>query len=208
MDSIHYGPDGLKVLLLASTNQGKVAEFQRLLAPLGIAVRSPADLGLALEVEETGETFAENAALKAEAYLAASGLPSLADDSGLSVAGLEGAPGVRSARYGGPGLTDAQRTDLLVAAMRGRINREARFVCDLALALPGRPPLHFTGTVAGEVTHEPRGEGGFGYDPIFLYPPLGRTFGELRPEEKDAVSHRAEAARQLVRYLQNGRYTE
>lgn len=190
-------------ILLATNNRHKVDELRAMLVPAGYTVCCPDDLGLRVEVEETGSTFAENAILKAEAFRDASGLAALADDSGLVVEALGGEPGVRSARYGGPGLTDAGRTALLLARMAsvpdGR--RSARFVAALALAVPGRTAEVFEGQVEGIITREPRGRGGFGYDPVFLYPPAGTTFAELASADKDAVGHRGRALRALLRHL-------
>lgn len=193
----------VQTLLLATNNPGKVREFEALLRSLTIHLITPAECGLSLAVAETGTTFAQNASLKAEAFCQASGLASLADDSGLEVDFLDGQPGVYSARYGGDGLTDMDRVGLLLSRLRGvpEEKRSARFISVIALARPGRPIELFTGTVEGRITLLPRGSDGFGYDPIFLYPPAGRSFGEMTLEEKDRVSHRANAARKLIRYL-------
>lgn len=182
-------------VLLASGNAHKIRELSAMLAPYDIAVVSPEDLHLEMEVEETGETFAENAVLKAEAYARAAGLPSVADDSGICVVALGGEPGVRSARFGGPGLDDAGRTALLLERMRGvpEEQRAAAFVCCIAVAVPGGPTETFERRVEGTITREPRGGAGFGYDPVFWYPPFGATFGEVEPERKAAVSHRGQA---------------
>ncbi len=165
---------------------------------------APASLGLRLEVDETGDSYAANALLKAQAYAAASGLPVLADDSGLEVDALAGQPGIRSARYGGPGLTDEQRVALLMdrLATVPSAARTARFRCALALQEPGGRLWQADGTVEGVITTEPRGENGFGYDPIFLLPELGRTAAELTEEEKNRLSHRARALAALLALLQ------
>lgn len=190
-------------MIIATNNEHKLAELRAMLAPLGFTVLGPGDLGIDFAVEETGTTFAENAMLKAEALRDAAGRTALADDSGLVVDALGGAPGVYSARYGGPGLTDTERTALLVRAMAGVPDgqRGARFVAVLALASPGRPTLTFEGVAEGVITHQPVGEGGFGYDPVFFYPPAGRSFAQLSPEEKAAVSHRGRALRRLLAAL-------
>ncbi len=187
-------------LLIASNNQHKIEEFRRLLDPSTFQLLAPADLGLQLDVPETGETFAENATLKARAFCAASGHIALADDSGLAVDALGGEPGVHSARYGGPGLSDEDRTALVLERMR-RVpddQRGARFVAAIAIALPNGRTEVVRGDVEGVITRTPYGTGGFGYDPIFLYPPSGRTFAEHTPDEKDAESHRGRAARQAA----------
>jgi XTP/dITP diphosphohydrolase len=189
---------------VATGNPAKGVEIAQLLKPLRIEVVRPSDVILELEVAETGATFAENARLKAEAFAAASGRPVLADDSGLEVDALGGEPGVRSARYGGPGLDDTGRVALLLDRLRGvpEGSRAARFVCVLALAMPGRETLVFEGSVDGLIATEPRGSGGFGYDPVFFYAPAGRTFAELRAEEKAMVSHRGKAIRRFVQCLE------
>jgi XTP/dITP diphosphohydrolase len=192
-------------LLAASNNAHKLREFERILAPLGITVVTPEELGLSLEVEETGTTFAENALIKARAFASASGMPAVADDSGLVVDALGGEPGVYSARYGGLGLDDAGRTQLVLERMAAvpPERRTARFVSAIALAgfSPGEPV--FVGVVEGVIARKPEGANGFGYDPIFYYPPLAATFGQAPPEAKDTVSHRARALAQLDAYLRS-----
>ncbi len=193
-----------KRLLIATGNAGKIAEFRSMLAGSDYEAVAPASLGLRLEVDETGDSYAANALLKAQAYAAASGLPVLADDSGLEVDALAGQPGIRSARYGGPGLTDEQRVALLMdrLATVPSAARTARFRCALALQEPGGRLWQADGTVEGVITTEPRGENGFGYDPIFLLPELGRTAAELTEEEKNRLSHRARALAALLALLQ------
>lgn len=188
---------------VATNNRHKLIEFRRILTPLGVEVIAPADLGLSLEVEETGTTFAENALLKARAFSSAAGLPAIADDSGLVVDALGGEPGVYSARYGGPGLDDAGRTQLLLRKMATipSSDRSARFVSAVALVTPGGESRTWEGKVEGRIAPKAAGTGGFGYDPIFFYPPLNATFGEISGEEKDRVSHRARALAQLAEYL-------
>lgn len=177
-------------LLVATTNGGKQAEFRRLLAHLPAEIVVPQDLGLTLEVDEPYDTYVENARTKAEAYARASGLLSLADDSGIEVAALDWGPGVRSARWGG-----GRNADRLLEAVGEAADRRARMVCALAVAIPASPdPLveTFSGVVEGSVARERRGSGGFGYDPIFLLPE-GRTTAELPESEKDRLSHRGRA---------------
>ncbi len=189
--------------MVASHNAAKVREIRQVLAPLHVPVLSLDDVGLSDEIEETGGTFAENAAAKALAVGRITGGPVLADDSGLVVDALDGRPGVMSARYGGEGLTDPERVELLLRQMadvpHGR--RTARFVCVLALAKGDRLLATWAGCVAGLIADEARGTGGFGYDPVFLYVPLGRTFAELTAEEKNALSHRGRAVRRLPWHL-------
>ncbi len=183
-------------LVIASHNQGKVREIGELLAPFGAEVVSSAALGLA-EPEETGTTFAANAELKARAAAAASGLPALADDSGLAVDALGGDPGIYSARWA-PDKDFAAAMAKVHRAMGEAAERRARFVCVLALAWPDGHCETFEGTVEGDIVWPPRGSRGFGYDPIFQ--PLGRdlTFAEMDPAAKHAISHRADAFRKLV----------
>jgi XTP/dITP diphosphohydrolase len=184
-------------LLIATNNLGKQREFRRLLTqPPGLpgTVVTPQELGLDLDVPEPHHSYAENATAKALAFCCASGLPTLADDSGIEVAGLDWGPGVRSARYGGPHVPDRAR--YLLERLHDGDDRRARMVCWLALAIPGEPEPRvelFSGTVDGEVAPEPRGASGFGYDPIFLLP-RGLTTAELPEGEKDALSHRGKAA--------------
>ena len=190
-------------LVIASHNPGKLREIAELLAPYRITVSGAAALGLA-EPEETGESFRENAELKARAAAEASGLPSLADDSGLAVAALAGAPGIFSARWAGPekdfalAMARVER-ELRAAGATDPDRRAARFVCALALAWPDGHIECFEGRVDGSIVDRPRGTRGFGYDPIFLAEGERLTFGEMEPAEKHRISHRADAFRQLVR---------
>ena len=191
--------------VLATHNPGKLREMGDILRGLGVEVVSPADVGCHVEVEETGTTFAENAMLKAKAVCAASGLPAIADDSGLCVDALGGAPGVYSARYGGEGLDDAGRYRLLLSNLRGQPTRAAHFACAIACAFPNGDTLTAEGRCDGAIAYAPMGEGGFGYDPVFLVPEKAKTFGQLTAEEKSAISHRGRAlqafAAELETYL-------
>ena len=189
-------------LILASNNKGKVVEFREILAGTGIEVIPQREAGCDFEVDETGETFEENAFLKAEAAMKATGLPAVSDDSGLEVDALGGAPGVYSARYAGDHGNDQANNDLLLQNMRGVTNRACRFVCAMALALPGESTRVVRGECPGELLEQRAGEGGFGYDPIFFFPPAGKTSAELTPEEKNAVSHRGKALRKMVAILE------
>lgn len=184
-------------LLLATNNAGKVREFRSLLEGCGWDIVTPADLGLDLDVEETGETYAENAALKAKAYAAASGLFALADDSGIEVDALGGAPGVRSARYGGD-LGEGEQVALLLRALEGipDSHRTARFRAVIVVADPAGETRSFEGVIEGQIAHAPAGRGGFGYDPVFLPEGESRTTAEMPAAEKNGISHRARAARQ------------
>ena len=179
--------------VLATHNAGKLAEMKAILSGLGVEVISPAEAGADVEVEETGSTFAENAMLKAKAVCAAAGLPAIADDSGLCVDALNGGPGVYSARYGGEDLDDRGRYMLLLSGMRGQTTRAAHFSCAVACAFPNGDTLTAEGRCDGAIAFAPMGEGGFGYDPVFLVPEKGKTFGQLTAEEKSAISHRGRA---------------
>lgn len=187
----------MKKLLLGTNNAGKLRELQDLLGDLPADLISPQAAGLDLEVEETGATYAANARLKAEALARASGLITLADDSGLEVDALGGAPGVLSARYAGPGASDADRRAKLLRALAAvPAPRAARFRCVIALAEPAAAGLIvalFEGVCPGEIGHEERGFNGFGYDPVFYLPELGRTLAELPEAQKNRLSHRGRA---------------
>ncbi len=195
----------MKTVVLASRNAKKAAELRALLAPLGIAVRALDEFPGAPEPEETGATFEENARIKAAAALEFTGLAALADDSGLEVDALDGAPGVRSARFAGEGAGDGENNALLLRKLAGvpPERRGGRFVSVIALARPGREPLLFRGECAGSILPEPRGEGGFGYDPLFLSADLGKSFAEASGEEKNGISHRARALAALEAALRN-----
>jgi XTP/dITP diphosphohydrolase len=195
-------------LLLASQNRGKLAEMRALLAGLPVHVLSPAELGLTQAPEETGTTFLENATIKALHYSVAAGRLAVADDSGLSVEALGGAPGLLSSRFGGEGASDDDRNTLLLAKLSGvpEERRGARFTCAVVVARPdgrGGAEILFQDveTVEGRIADAPRGPNGFGYDPVFFYPPYGRTFGEVPPAEKDRVSHRGKAFARLREFL-------
>jgi len=194
-------------LLLATSNPGKQREFSRLLGGLPGRLVLPQQIGLNLDVPEPYLTYAENAAAKAQAYAVASGLPALADDSGLEVAALDWGPGTRSARHGGADAGD--RVALILDLLEGKTDRRARMVCWLALALPQSAPDGttrtprvelFSGTVEGSIADQRRGVGGFGYDPIFLLP-SGLTTAELPAGEKDTISHRGKAAAEAFHSL-------
>ncbi len=191
-------------VVLATRNPGKIRELSGLLGLPGLTFSSLRDHpGCSLPPEDR-LTYAENALIKAEAVALWTGLPAVADDSGLEVDGLGGRPGIHSARYGGEGLTDADRVRRLLEELRGvdRAGRGARFRCALALVVPHGRKMIVEGECRGVIDDAPRGTGGFGYDPVFLLPDLGKTMAELTPEEKDRVSHRAQAARKLLPYLQ------
>ena len=179
--------------VLASKNQKKLVEMNEILSALGISVCLEADVGVDVEVEETGTTFEENSFLKANAVMKLSGLPAIADDSGLCVDALNGAPGVYSARYGGPELDDVGRYRLLLENMRGQTPRTAKFVSVVTCCFPNGDVIAARGECPGAIAFAPMGEGGFGYDPVFFVPSLKKTFAQLSHEEKNAISHRGKA---------------
>ncbi|NQU59966.1 MAG: RdgB/HAM1 family non-canonical purine NTP pyrophosphatase [Rhodospirillales bacterium] len=188
-------------LVIASHNPGKVREFGDLLARFDVRVVSASDLGLEQPIED-GKTFAANAELKARAAAKAANLPALADDSGLAVAALGGDPGIYSARWAGPEKDFGEAMRKLEAALRGQDDRRAKFVCALALCWPnGETGGHleaFEGAVSGSLVWPPRGDNGFGYDPVFVADGYDLTFGEMDPDKKHQISHRADAFRKLV----------
>jgi len=189
-------------LLLATNNPGKVREFRRLLRDSGFEVVTPAEAGITIDVEETGSSYAENAALKAVAFARAGGCLALADDSGIEVDALGGAPGMYSARYGGPGLDDPGRTALLLRDLQGvpTKDRGARYRAVVAVAAPAGEPHFFEGVQEGSIAFETKGGRGFGYDPAFLVDGV-RAQAEISDEEKDAISHRGRAVRAAVAWL-------
>ena len=194
--------DARRRVLLATTNLHKIAEFRDILADLPCELVSPADSNLEVALEETGATFEQNAVLKALAYAEASGLLTLADDSGLEIDALGGEPGIYSSRWAGEGVSYQQRFHILFDRLRDVPDDRwtARYRCAIAVALP--PPLGLydvvEGMLEGRIAREPHGTGGFGYDPIFLVPELGRTVAELSAAEKHAISHRGRAGRAAI----------
>ena len=180
-------------LVLASKNPKKLKEMNEILSGMGVEVCSQADAGVDVDVEETGTTFEENSMLKAKAVMEASGLPAIADDSGLCVDALNGAPGIYSARYGGEELDDAGRYRLLLSSMPKGQPRTAKFVSVITCCFPNGDVLTARGECPGTIAFAPMGEGGFGYDPVFFLPKLKKTFAQLSAEEKNAISHRGRA---------------
>ena len=190
-------------LVVASSNQHKIRELQHIFGDYYTVVSMVA-AGFNAPIEETATTFAGNAAIKAETVSAATGLPTLADDSGLSVEVLDGDPGVYSARYAmmaGEGSGDAANNALLLRRMKGKTDRSCAFICALALKIPGRETLIAEGSCPGVLLEEERGTGGFGYDPLFLYEPLNKTFAEVTEEEKNQISHRARACEKMLEIM-------
>ena len=190
-------------MLIATNNSGKVGEYHRLLGCLPGELTTPFNEGVTEEPEESGDTFEENALIKAHFYSEATGLPALADDSGIEVDALNGEPGVRSARYGGLQASDDDRNKLLLSRLSNVPweERTARFICVVALVWPGSGEETFQGACQGYIAFEPIGQEGFGYDPLFYYPSFTKTFGQVDAEAKDSVSHRGIATRKAVQKL-------
>jgi XTP/dITP diphosphohydrolase len=191
-------------IYVCSSNPGKLQEFAlgaRHAAATGVLIEPLPHLKTISPPEESGTTFEENASAKAAYYSKFTPELILADDSGLEVDALSGAPGVQSARYAGPDATDAANNALLLNNLKDSVNRRARFVCVLAMAHRGEILVTRRGEVEGEILSAPRGHSGFGYDPLFFYPPLGQSFGELTAEQKFSVSHRGQALRELFEWL-------
>jgi XTP/dITP diphosphohydrolase len=192
----------MKQLVIATRNSGKLREFRDLLLPLKCVVLSLTDMSIDADVEESGSSFAENARLKALEYSRLAAIPVLADDSGLEVEALNGRPGVHSARYAGQGASDSDRIRKLLRELEGSGRpRNARFVCALALARNGNLLVESEGECRGIIAPEPQGTNGFGYDPVFYFPELKKTYAELTGEEKNRHSHRAHAVASLLRKL-------
>ena len=198
-------------VVLASKNPHKLVEISKITEKFGMELILQSQLGVDIDVEETGTTFEENSFLKAEAVMKATGLPALADDSGIAVDALNGEPGVYSARYGfDESLDDWGRLELLLKNTEHVPDgqRHAQFVCVITMVTPDGKTIQARGEIHGELTREPRGENGFGYDPIFYYPPYGKTTAEMAPEEKNAVSHRGNALRVLNDKLKEAGYAD
>jgi len=195
----------MRVLLLATTNRHKLEEYRAMFSDLPIKLLSLEDIQLDFDVEETGSSFAENAVLKARAYAQASGMLTLADDSGLEIDALDGAPGVLSARFAGKGTSYEERFRLILAQLKGipAEQRTARFRCTIALAEPTGYTRVVEGTIEGMIADSPRGKHGFGYDPIFFVPELGKTMAELTSDQKNRISHRGRAAQAARILLEN-----
>lgn len=193
--------------IIATNNQKKLKELERILNPLGINAVSAKDEGISLDdVEETGITFAENALLKAEAAFKKTGLPSVADDSGLCVDALDGRPGIHSARYAGENATDSDKNNKLLSELKDvpKKDRTAHFTCAICCILPDGEKIEVEGRCEGSIAFEPHGNGGFGYDPIFKY--SDKSYAELSSDEKDSISHRGQALRKLKAELEKYLY--
>ena len=198
-------------VVLASKNRHKLVEISKITEKFDMELVLQSELGVDIDVEETGTTFEENSLLKAEAVMKATGLPALADDSGIAVDALNGEPGVYSARYGfDETLDDWGRLELLLKNTENVPDgqRQAQFVCVITMVTPEGLTIQARGEIHGELTREPKGENGFGYDPIFYYPPLGKTTAELSPKEKNQVSHRANALKIFYEKLKEAGYAD
>lgn len=183
-------------LILATGNVGKLREFSRMMEPLGIIVRSQREVGFEESVEETGKTFEENAYLKANALYRFTGLPTVADDSGLSVEALNGQPGVYSARFAGENATDLENNEKLLSLLEGERKRNAKFICSICFIDSNGTPHYIRGECCGEIGTEPQGNNGFGYDPLFFV--NGTSFAQMDAVKKDEISHRGKALRGLI----------
>lgn len=186
-----------RILVIATRNRGKTAEIRDLLEAFPVQIKNLDDFGPIPEVVEDGDTFEANAYKKSSFTARVLGYPALSDDSGLLVEALDGAPGVHSARWAGPEASDAHRCEKLLTALRGRDNRAAAFACVISIAVPGGPALTYEDRCEGIIADTPVGDNGFGYDPVFFYPPLKRTFAQLTRAEKSRVSHRGKALQQI-----------
>ena len=188
-------------IIAATTNKGKIREFQEILGELGYQVVSMHDEGIDVEVEETGTTFSENALIKARAIALLCDYPVIADDSGLCVDAMDGAPGIYSARFAGDDATDYDRNVKLLETLKDEENRKAQYVAAIAYVAPDGTEMTTEGTVDGEILREEHGTGGFGYDPLFFCTEIGKCFGLATPDEKNAVSHRGRALKKLCEML-------
>ena len=198
-------------VVLASKNKHKLEEISKITEKFGFELILQSQLGIDIDVEETGTTFEENSFIKAEAVMKASGLPALADDSGIAVDALNGEPGVYSARYGFDETLDDWGRMMLLLKNTEHVpkgQRQAKFVCVISFVTPDGKTIQARGEIHGELTREPRGENGFGYDPIFYYPPFGQTTAEIPAEQKNAVSHRGNALRILNEKLKEAGYAD
>ena len=198
-------------VVLASKNKHKLVEISKITEKFGFELVLQSELGVDIDVEETGTTFEENSLLKARAVMEATGLPALADDSGIAVDALNGEPGIYSARYGfDESLDDWGRLELLLKNTEHVPDgqRQAQFVCVISFVTPDGQVIQARGEIHGELTRQPAGENGFGYDPIFYYPPLGKTTAELSPEEKNKVSHRANALNLFYEKMKEAGYAD
>lgn len=190
-------------IIVATKNKNKVREISKMFSPLGFKVMSQEDAGIDVDVEETGDTFAKNALIKARAVAMLCDDCVLADDSGLCVEALDGRPGVYSARYAGPGATDGEKIEKLLTEMQDKTNRKAKFVTNIAFIFPDGKEIVTQGEVSGKIVREPVGNNGFGYDPVFYSTELEKTFAQAEMDEKNAISHRGRALSALYDELKD-----
>ena len=190
-----------KVIVVASTNQGTIREFRSMLEPEGYIVKSLADMEEMPEIIENGTTFSENAVIKAQSVTDYFGIEAISDDSGLEIDAFGREPGVHSARWLGHDTPYSYKNQVILDRMKGETNRTCRYVCAIAWTAPGKQPVVFEDTVECEIAYEPKGENGFGYDPVIWYPPFGKTMAEMSDEEKNSISHRGKAIRKLEAWL-------
>lgn len=192
-------------IIAATGNAGKIKEIKKIFSDVNLEILSMGEIGIDIEIEEDGTTFEENALIKARTISKLTGEIALADDSGLCVDAMGGAPGIYSARYAGADATDAQRIEKLLDEIKGEENRKAKFVSVIAMVFPDGKELTADGEVHGQIAQKVYGEGGFGYDPVFISDELGKTFGEATPEEKNSISHRARALNRMYEMIkENG----
>ena len=187
-----------QIIVLATTNQGKTREMNALLKGFPVEIKNLTDFGPIPEVIEDGDTFDDNAYKKSSFTARVLGYPAMADDSGLCVESLEGVPGVYSARYAGQNATDSENVQKMLAALKDKDNRKAAFKCVISIAVPTGAALTYEGECQGVITREPFGDNGFGYDPLFFYPALNKTFAQLTVQEKGSVSHRGKALKEMA----------
>lgn len=190
-----------KKIVIATTNSGKLKEFKEMLEPQGYVIQSLADLDDDFEIEETGQTFSENAIIKAQSVTDRYGIAAIADDSGLEIDAFNGEPGVHSARYLGHDTPYTYKNSVILERMSGIENRGCRYVCAVALTRPNREPVVFYDTAEAVIARSAAGENGFGYDPIVYYEPLGKTMAEMSNEEKNSISHRGKAIRKMEEWF-------
>ncbi|MCR4951101.1 MAG: XTP/dITP diphosphatase [Solobacterium sp.] len=192
-----------KVIVVASKNKGKIREFEELLCPEGYTVKSLYDFPDMPEIDETGTTFSENAVIKAQAVTDRYHIMAVSDDSGLEIDAFDRQPGIHSARWLGHDTDYAEKNRIVLEMMKDKADRTCRYACAIAITRPGEEPVVFFDTVEGEIAREPKGENGFGYDPIILYPPYNKTMAEMTKDEKNGISHRGKAVRKMEEWLKN-----
>lgn len=191
-----------KTIVVASANEGKIREFKEMLEPRGYTVKSLADFKDMPEIEETGKTFAENAVIKAQAVTGRYGIMAISDDSGIEIDAFDKKPGIHSARWLGHDTPYTEKNRIILEKMEGIENRTCRYVCAIAVTEPGKEPVVFQDTAECMIAFEPKGENGFGYDPIMYYPPAEKTMAEMTKDEKNAISHRGKAVRKFEEWLE------